>query len=144
MKKFYIVDKSILPPTFGKVIQARNLLESGKVKRIKEATQKVGISRGTYYKYKDAIFSSKHAQKGRKAVISFMLENQRGILSKVLTQISKTNASILTINQNIPIHNIASVVISLDINSMERTMDGLLDLIQAIQGTSNVHLVSIE
>ena len=73
-----------------------------------------------------------------------MLENQRGILSKVLTQISKSHASILTINQNIPIHGIASVTISLDLSSITGTIDRLLDLIRAIRGTSNVHLVSIE
>ena len=144
MKRYYIVDSSILPETFGKVIQARNLLKSGQVKRISEAAHQVGISRGTYYKYKDAIFLSGRHQHDRKAVISFMLENQRGILSKVLAQISRTDASILTINQNIPIHNIASVVISIDLSSIHDTIGYLLNRIRSIQGTRKVHLVSIE
>lgn len=144
MKRYYIIDSSILPETFGKVIKARALIKSGRVKRISEAAHQVGISRGTYYKYKNAVFLSGRHEHGRKAVISFLLENQRGILSKVLAQISQTDASILTINQNIPIHNVASVVISLDLSSINDSIDYLLSKIRSIQGTSKVHLVSIE
>ena len=144
MKKYFIVDSSILPSTFGKVIKARDLINSGRVKRISQAAKTVGISRGTYYKYKDYVFTSNHRWRDRKAVISLMLQNQRGILSKVLSHISQTNASILTINQNIPIHNVASVVISLDLSSMHGTMHHILTLIRTIPGTRDVHLVSIE
>ncbi len=80
----------------------------------------------------------------RKAVISLMLENQRGILSKVLATISESSASVLTINQNIPIHNIASIVISLDLSHFQGTIDSLLNNIRKVDGASNVQLVSIE
>ncbi len=59
MEKYYIVDSSILPESFDKVIQARQLLESGKVKQVSEAVKVVGISRGTFYKYKDLVFLPK-------------------------------------------------------------------------------------
>lgn len=144
MEKYYIVDSSILPESFDKVIQARQLLESGKVKQVSEAVKVVGISRGTFYKYKDLVFLPEEGVMDRKAVISLMLENQRGILSKVLTTISETNASVLTINQNIPIHNIASIVISLDLSNFSGTIDSLLEKIRQVDGASNVQLVSIE
>ena len=144
MEKYYIVDSSILPESFDKVIQARQLLESGKVKQVSEAVKVVGISRGTFYKYKDLVFLPEEGMMDRKAVISLMLENQRGILSKVLTTISETNASVLTINQNIPIHNIASIVISLDLSNLTGTIDHLLEKIRQVEGASNVQLVSIE
>lgn len=144
MEKYYIVDSSILPESFDKVIQARQLLESGKVKQVSEAVKVVGISRGTFYKYKDLVFLPEEGMMDRKAVISLMLENQRGILSKVLTTISETNASVLTINQNIPIHNIASIVISLDLSNFSGTIDSLLEKIRQVEGASNVQLVSIE
>ena len=57
MSKYYVVSSDILPDVLEKVIEARNLLQSGKVKRISEAVKAVGVSRGTYYKYKDAVFS---------------------------------------------------------------------------------------
>lgn len=144
MEKYYIVDSSILPESFDKVIRARQLLESGKVKQVSEAVKVVGISRGTFYKYKDLVFLPEENMMDRKAVISLMLENQRGILSKVLTTISETSASVLTINQNIPIHNIASIVISLDLSHFTGTIDSLLGNIRLVDGASNVQLVSIE
>ena len=144
MEKYYIVDSSILPESFDKVIQARQLLESGKVKQVSEAVKVVGISRGTFYKYKDLVFLPEENMMDRKAVIFLMLENQRGILSKVLTTISETSASVLTINQNIPIHNIASIVISLDLSHFTGTIDNLLGKIRQVDGASNVQLVSIE
>lgn len=144
MEKYYIVDSSILPESFDKVIRARQLLESGKVKQVSEAVKVVGISRGTFYKYKDLVFLPEENMMDRKAVISLMLENQRGILSKVLTTISETSASVLTINQNIPIHNIASIVISLDLSHFTGTIDSLLENIRLVDGASNVQLVSIE
>ncbi len=58
---------------FEKVIEARNLLQSGKVKRISEAVKAVGVSRGTYYKYKDAVFSFNQEESRRKAVITMVI-----------------------------------------------------------------------
>ncbi|TGD24856.1 ACT domain-containing protein [Companilactobacillus suantsaicola] len=144
MEKYYIVDSSILPESFDKVIQARNLLETKKVHNVSEAVKAVGISRGTYYKYKDLVFLPDEELNDRKAVISMMLHHQQGILSKVLVDISESNASILTINQNIPIHGIATVVISLDISHLNGTIDNLLDKLKLSDFVDNVRLISIE
>ena len=144
MEKYYIVDSSILPESFEKVIEARNLLETKKVHNVSEAVKVVGISRGTYYKYKDLVFKPDEKRNERKAVISMMLKHQQGTLSKVLVDISELNASILTINQNIPIHNIATVVISLDISHLNGTMDDLIDKLQLSDAVENVQLVAIE
>ncbi|EEI72381.1 ACT domain-containing protein [Lentilactobacillus hilgardii] len=144
MEKYYIVDSSILPESFDKVIQARQLLESGKVRQVSEAVKIVGISRGTYYKYKDLVFLPEENMIDRKAVISLMLENRRGMLSKILQTVSESSASVLTINQNIPIHNIASIVISLDLSHLTGTVDDLLNNLKQVSGASNIQLVSIE
>ncbi|CAJ1188314.1 hypothetical protein FS150101_NMOIFPPK_01098 [Fructilactobacillus sanfranciscensis] len=134
----------MLPDTFSKVIEARQLLDSGKIKSISETVKKVGISRGSFYKYKDLVYETDEANWNRKAVISLMLDDQRGILSAVLKKFADSKASILTINQNIPIHKVASVVISLDLSTMEITIDELLQSIKDVDGTSKVNLVSIE
>jgi len=144
MERYYIVDSSILPESFDKVIQARNLLETKKVHNVSEAVKEVGISRGTYYKYKDLVFLPDEEMTDRKAVISMMLHHQQGILSRVLVDISESNASILTINQNIPIHNIATVVISLDISHLNGTIDDLLEILKRSDLVDNVRLISIE
>ena len=55
MSKDYIVDSAILPDVMDKVIEARQMLENGTVRQVSEAVKRVGISRGTYYKYKDYV-----------------------------------------------------------------------------------------
>ncbi|WP_127849159.1 ACT domain-containing protein [Lacticaseibacillus hulanensis] len=144
MDKYYIVDRSILPDVVEKVIEARSLLENGEVHQVSEAVKRVGISRGTYYKYKDVVFRPTQELSNRKAVVSLMLHHERGVLSEVLNRVSLADASILTINQNIPIHNWASVVMSLDISGMPSTLDALIADLHALKGVSAVQLVSVE
>ncbi|MBI0091543.1 ACT domain-containing protein [Apilactobacillus kunkeei] len=144
MSKYYIVDDSLLPEAFGKVIEARKMIDNGEVKNVSEAVKQVGISRASYYKYKDYVYEAQQSSWQRKAVISFLLSHKSGILSKVLNSISNRDANILTINQNIPINDSASVVISLDLSQMDGTIDELIADISAIDGTNKVNLVAVE
>ncbi|MFD1418660.1 ACT domain-containing protein [Companilactobacillus keshanensis] len=144
MEKYYIVDRSILPDSFDKVIQARKLLETGKASNVSDAVKMVNISRGTYYKYKDLVFLPDESTSDRKAVFSMILDHEPGILSKVLLIISESNASVLTINQDIPIHNMASVSISLDISHMTGTINDLIDKLRGYEFISNVQLIAVE
>ncbi|MGL6066033.1 MAG: ACT domain-containing protein [Cetobacterium sp.] len=115
--KFLVVDKSILPDYLEKVIQVRSMLLEGKTQNVSEAVKIVGISRSTYYKYKDFVFLPSDNSLGKKALISLMLEHKKGALSDILNFLSEVNCNIITINQNIPINNTASVVISFEIAS---------------------------
>lgn len=144
MNKYYIVDAQILPEVLDKVIEARGLLESGVVHQVSEAVKRVGISRGTYYKYKDYVFSATQGREERKAVISLMLHHKKGILSETLNTLSEVNANILTINQNIPIHDWASVVISFAFNEMQISLDELMQRLRLIKGLTNVQLIAVE
>ena len=144
MLKFYIVDSSILPEVLDKVIEARTLLLNGEVRQVSEAVKKVGISRGTYYKYKDYVFLPDKGLNARKAVISLMLHHDKGILSEVLQIMSQGNANILTINQNIPIHDWASVVISFDISDMNISIDELMEKLRICHGVNNPQLLAVE
>lgn len=144
MNKFYIVDAVIMPDVLDKVIEARGMLESGMVRQVSEAVKRVGISRGTYYKYKDYVFPATQGREERKAVISLMLHHKKGILSETLNCLSEVNANILTINQNIPIHDWASVVISFDFSEMQISLDELMGTLRTIKGLTNVQLIAVE
>ena len=144
MNKYYIVDAEILPDVLDKVIEARGMLESGIVHQVSEAVKRVGISRGTYYKYKDYVFPATQGREERKAVISLMLHHKKGILSETLNCLSEVNANILTINQNIPIHDWASVVISFDFSEMQMSLEELLKILRTIKGLTNVQLIAVE
>ncbi len=144
LKKYLIVSKKILPDVYEKVIEARNLINNGNVKGITEAVKKVGISRSTYYKYKDYVFSPSENSIGRKAVVTMMLRHEKGVLSNVLNYLSSVNANILTINQSIPINGKASVSVSLDISDITQSIDDMIIEIKKIKGVSAIKLISIE
>lgn len=144
MSKYYVVSGDILPDVLEQVMQARILLQSGKAKRISEAVKMVGISRGTYYKYKDAVFSFNAEQSNRKAIISMILRNEKGTLSKVLSLVSVKQVNVLAINQTIPINGIANVALTLDISDLEISIQSLVSLIEAMPMVEKADLVSVE
>lgn len=144
LKKYLIVSKKILPDVYDKVIEARNLINNGSVKGISEAVKMVGISRSTYYKYKDYVFSPDENSIGRKAVVSMMLRHEKGILSSVLNYMSQENVNILTINQSIPINGRASVNLSLDISDIGKPIDDIISELKKLKGVSSVKLLSVE
>ncbi len=81
MSKYYVVSSEILPEVLDKVMEAQTLLQSGQARRISEAVKRVGISRGTFYKYKDAVFSFNQASSKRKAIFTIILKNETGAQS---------------------------------------------------------------
>ena len=144
MSKYYVVSGDILPDVLEQVMQARILLQSGKAKRISEAVKMVGISRGTYYKYKDAVFSFNAEQSNRKAIISMILRNEKGTLSKVLSLVSVKQVNVLAINQTIPINGIANVALTLDISDLEISIQSLVSVIEAMPRVEKADLVAVE
>ena len=144
MSKYYVVSGDILPDVLEQVMQARILLQSGKAKRISEAVKMVGISRGTYYKYKDAVFSFNAEQSNRKAIFSMILRNEKGTLSKVLSLVSVKQVNVLAINQTIPINGIANVALTLDISDLEISIQSLVSLIEAMPMVEKADLVAVE
>ena len=144
MSKYYVVSGDILPDVLEQVMQARILLQSGKAKRISEAVKMVGISRGTYYKYKDAVFSFNAEQSNRKAIISMILRNEKGTLSKVLSLVSVKQVNVLAINQTIPINGIANVALTLDISDLKISIQSLVSLIEAMPMVEKADLVAVE
>ncbi len=143
-EKYLIIDKAILPDYYEKVIEARDLVESRKAKDVSEAVRRVGISRSTYYKYKDYIFAPNHDTLGKKAVIAFNLAHKAGALSETLKKLTEGGANILTINQNLPIGGKAHVLLSLDTQNLSLDMDVLLRELARLSGVTGVRLVAIE
>ena len=144
LENYLIVHKSILPEYFETVLQAKHLLEEGKAKNVMQATKMVGISRSTFYKYKDYILEPIRISDGRKAVISMLLSHETGVLSHVLARISEAGASILTITQSLPVHGKASVTITLDISAMPEGITALMKSIDECPGAENTKLIAID
>ena len=141
---YLIVHKSILPEYYEKVLECRRLMESGRVREVSQAVKQVGISRSTYYKYKDYIFEPSDLTGSRTAVFSMMLDHTPGVLSALLSCISQAGASMLTISQSPPIHDKASVTVSVDVSGVSIGIDELSARLAALPGLDNVRLLAIE
>ncbi len=141
---YLIVHKKILPIYYEKVLEARNLLESGAERDVSAAVRRVGISRSTFYKYKDYIYSPEGGEVGRKAVISMMLSHEIGVLSTALNRLSGIGASVLTMTQSLPIRGVASVVVTLDVSQMNASIEEALRELDRIVGVESATLVAIE
>lgn len=143
IKDYLIVNKRILPDYYTKVVNARMLLETTQCKSVSEAVKLVGISRSTYYKYKDYIFTPSEDY-GRKFTLSFKLEDEQGILSKILNLFRENCTSIITIHQDIPINHFAVVIVTLDGKEMTSSIDELMILLGNIKGVHSVQLIAME
>ena len=73
-----------------------------------------------------------------------MVKHEKGLLSTILNEISKEGGNILTINQGIPINDVANLSITMDISSMEKNFKIFLNEINNINGVDNVELIAIE
>lgn len=144
LSDYLIVEKTALPDYFIKVVEARRLLESGKYAQVIDAVHAVGISRSTYYKYKDRILEPSQLTVGRKASLMLQLNHQAGMLSRVLSMVSACNANILTITQSLPIHGKASIMLSIDLSQMSRSVDDLTRELSAVEGVDHVRLLALE
>ena len=141
---YLIVEKTALPDYFIKVVEARRLLESGRYAQVIDAVHAVGISRSTYYKYKDKILEPSQLTVGRKASLMLQLNHRAGMLSRVLSTVSACNANILTITQSLPIHGRASIMLSIDLSQLNRTIDEMTAELSAIEGVDSVRLLAVE
>ena len=53
--KYYVVRDKALPEVLQKVVEVKRLLEADKNMTVQEAAEQVGLSRSSFYKYKDDI-----------------------------------------------------------------------------------------
>lgn len=142
--EYYLVDKNVLPEVFIKVMEVKQRLNTGESSSVNEAVRKTGLSRSAYYKYKDSVLPFYEATNGKKVTLLITVENFQGILSSIINVISATKASILTINQNIPINGLADISISLDTASMFGSVEEIMNDINRIAGVRNCTVLSRE
>lgn len=138
--KYFVVKQKAIPEVLLKVVEAKRLLESEKVMTIQEAVDAVGISRSSFYKYKDDIFPFHDNSQGTTITLTFQMDDEPGILSDVLKIIAEYRANILTIHQSIPINGIASLTLSIQV--LQTTGD-ISRMIEQLEGQPSVHHVKI-
>lgn len=138
--KYYVLKKKAVPEVLLKVVEAKRLLASEKVITIQEATEKAGISRSSFYKYKEDIFPFHENEQGRTLTLVFQVDDTPGILSDMLKTIAEFKANILTIHQSIPINGVATVTLSMEVLSYT---GNLSELIQELEDNEGIHYLKI-
>ena len=129
--KYYLVEASVLPEIFAKVIEAKELLETGQVRTVADAVARVDISRSAFYKYKDFVSPFQDMSRGHLVTFNLELLDRQGVLSSVLAIFAENGANILTINQSIPTSGVAPVTITAATENMQTTMEAFMAALKA-------------
>ena len=133
-----------MPEVLLTVVEAKRLLDSGKMTSVQDATEAVGISRSSFYKYKDDIFPFHENEKGKTVTMVIQLDDEPGILSLVLKTIADFHANVLTIHQSIPVNGIASLSLSIDVFPATGDVEVMKDSIESIQGIHYAKILARE
>ena len=143
-EEYLIVVKKLLPKCYEKVVEAKKLLQEGKADSVSKACEICAISRSTFYKYQENVFSYDERESVRKLVVSFDLSHTRGSLSRVCELLSALNISILTISQAIPINDTATVMASLDISGINTSLEAFRERMNGMEEISQFRIISFE
>ena len=142
MEQYYVVTGAALPEIFIKVAEAKRLLDTGEALTIHEATQRAGISRSAFYKYRDTVRPLQSMLAGRILTFQMTLRDVSGLLNTVLTLFAQYGANILTINQTIPLGGCAGVTVSADTAKLCCTVETLLKALQSTDGVLKAELLA--
>ena len=141
--KYYVVKQKALPEVLLKVAQVNRLVETKGIS-IADATESVGISRSSYYKYKDDIFPFRDNVKGKTITFVLSMDDEPGILSVVLKTIAEYKANLLTIHQTIPVNGVASLTLSVDILPTTGDSAKMIEQIEQLSGVRYLKILSRE
>lgn len=141
--KYYVVKQKALPEVLLKVAQVNKIIETKRMS-IAEATESVGISRSSYYKYKDDIFPFRDNVKGKTITFVLSMDDELGILSVVLKTIAEYKANLLTIHQTIPVNGVASLTLSVDILPTTGDSAKMIEQIEQLSGVRYLKILSRE
>lgn len=138
--KYYLVNADILPDVYTRVIEAKHYLASGEASSASGAAKMAGLSRSTYYKYKDAIFEYNKQDGDETATISAKLKDNAGVLSALMSELYKAGANVLSVNQSVPVNSAADVSITVRITEMTVSLNELVEKVKNINGVNAVKL----
>ena len=139
-KKYFVVRERAVPEVLLKVVQAKRLLDSGRAQTVQDAAEQTGISRSSFYKYKDDIFPFHEEARGKTITFIIQMDDEPGLLSVVLQTIAHFHGNILTIHQSIPINGIATLTLSVDLLGGGGDEEAMVEEIESRDG---IHYLKI-
>ena len=142
--KYFVLKQKAVPEVLLKVVEAKRLIDSERALTIQEATEKVGISRSSFYKYKDDIFPFYENAKGRTITMVLQMDDEQGLLSDLLHIVAVYRANILTIHQSIPVSNVATLTLSVEVQPDTGDISGMVGEMERETGVHYVKIIARE
>lgn len=142
--KYYVLKKKAVPEVLLKVVEVKRLLAAERGLTIQEATERIGISRSSFYKYKDDIFPFHENEKGQTVTMVIQMDDTPGLLAELLREAAKYRTNILTIHQSIPINGIATLTLSIEILSTTGNISEMVDEMEENEGVHYLKIVGRE
>ena len=142
--KYYVVRDKALPEVLQKVAEAKQLLDKNRTMTVQEATERLGLSRSSFYKYKDDIAPFSDNTRGKTVTLVIQMEDEPGLLSDLLHVVSDYRANILTIHQSIPINGIASLTLSVEILATTGDISAMMQDIEIQCGVQYIKILARE
>lgn len=142
--KYFVVKQKAVPEVLLKVVEAKKLLDSERVMTVQEAADRVGISRSSFYKYKDDIFPFYDNAKGKTVTFVMQIDDEQGLLSDLLHIVAVYKANILTIHQSIPVSGVATLTLSVEVRANTGNVSRMVEEMEEKNGIHYVKILSRE
>jgi chorismate mutase len=143
-EEYYIVKQRALPEVLLKVVEAKHRLACDASLTVQEVTDAIGLSRSSFYKYRDDIVPFHENSRGKTLNIMLQVDDRQGVLSAILQQIAGCKANVLTIQQSIPTGGIASVALGVEILPETASTEKLLSGIRSVNGVHYLKILGSE
>lgn len=140
--KFYLIEASALPEVFLKVAEANRLLATGEVSTVNAATQRVGLSRSAFYKYRDAMQPFNDMKANPSITFQFLLHDAPGVLTAVMNILTECHANLRTVNSIAPTNGCAFVTITVETANITVSVDEIMHLFLATQGVIKCEILA--
>ncbi len=128
--KYYLLKQKAVPEVLLKVAEAKKLIASEKAMTIQEATDQLGISRSSFYKYKDDIFPFYDNAKGKTITMVLQMDDEQGLLSDLLHIVA--------------IYNVATLTLSVEVRPDTGNISHMVEEMEENSGVHNVKIIARE
>ena len=140
--RYYLVEESALPEVFLKVAETKRLLSTGEATTVNEATRMTDISRSAFYKYRDSVLPFQNMMTGRIITFQFLVHDEPGQLSEILTIFAAAQANIMTINSIVPTNGTAVITISASTLDLNISIEELLARLTSTRGVVKAEILA--
>ena len=134
---YYVIHKSVLPDYFEKVILIKEAISKGS--NISDACKEIGLSRSTFYKYKDWV-NRPSMKVGKHVILSFKVYDEPGALSNILNEVASKGANVLAINQEVPINSVAFVTMTIAVINLDLSIADFVSDLKTVKNVLDVML----